>query len=379
MGSFVDGLLAAGHAVTVVCEQPNHPAGVFQPGYGRRPVVSERAGRCTVRRMWVATSPRKTTAVRLAFYATFSAGAAAGVLATLGVDVALITSPPLPGALAAARMAKLRRVPYVLDVRDIWPAAAVALGELSNERALAVLRRAERWLYRAASRVTATTRPFCRHIDELAGRPLSVHLPNGAVDALIEEPVTPAPSSSPFTVGYAGNMGIAQGFNIVLDAAEELRGEDVRFELVGEGPLKESLRGQASARGLDNVAFRPGVPTSDIAKVLDASHALLVPLRAHEVLDDFIPSKLFDAMARGRPVIVAARGEAAAVVAAHSCGITVPPEDGLALAATVRRLRDEPGLAVQLGAAGRAAAPQYARSHQIRTLEQVLTVAAGAA
>ena len=82
--------------------------------------------------------------------------------------------------------AAARRMPYVLDVRDIWPAAAEALGELSNQRVLRVFERAERWLYQHASRVTATTRPFCRHIDRVAGRPVSVHLPNGALDELVE-------------------------------------------------------------------------------------------------------------------------------------------------------------------------------------------------
>src|SRR5436190_10898996 len=127
LGAFVDGLVAHGHEVTVVCEQPNHPAGVYQPGFGRRALMTERRPGLTVHRLWVATSPRKTPIRRLAFYGTFAAGAAALVGTAARHDVLFVTSPPLPGALAAAAAARLRRMPFVMDVRDIWPAAAEAL------------------------------------------------------------------------------------------------------------------------------------------------------------------------------------------------------------------------------------------------------------
>jgi len=134
MGAFADGLVAHGHEVTVVCEQPNHPTGVYQPGFGRRALMTERRPSLTVHRLWVATSPRKTTARRLAFYGTFAVGAAALVGAAARHDVVFATSPPLPGALAAAAAARVRRTPFVMDVRDIWPAAAEALGEVSSPR-----------------------------------------------------------------------------------------------------------------------------------------------------------------------------------------------------------------------------------------------------
>lgn len=285
LGTFVDGLVDRGHELTVICEQPNHPEGVFAAGFGRRPVMTERAGSLTVRRTWVAASPRKTTARRLAFYGTFAAGAAALTAAARRADVVFTSSPPLPGALAAAAVAAARRLPFVLDVRDLWPAAAEALGELSNPRVLRVFERAERWLYQQAARVTATTRPFCRHIDRVAGRAISVHLPNGALDELVDLP-SAAPPAGPFTVGYAGNFGIAQGLGIVLDAADELRDRDVRFVLTGAGPLQNELRRERDRRGLSAVDIRPGVPVADLGALLLSCDALLVPLRDHPLLAD---------------------------------------------------------------------------------------------
>lgn len=374
--AFVEGLLDRGHQVTVVCQQPNHPVGVFHDGYGRRPLVSERDGSLTVHRLWVATSPRKTPKRRLAFYGSFAAGALAAVRIVPRHDVAFVTSPPLPGVVAAAGGLIGRRVPYVLDVRDLWPAAATALGELSNPRVIRQVERAERWLYRHAAAATATTRPFCRHIDGLAGRQIASHLPNGALDQLIEAPFTPPPASGLFTVGYAGNLGIAQGLGIVLDAAAELQGEDIRFLLVGDGPVGATLRSEIERRDLTAIEMRPVVPVEEVGNVLRECHALLVPLAANRMLEDFVPSKLYDAMAVGRPVIAALGGEAASIVRETQCGMVIAPEDGSALAAAARRLRDRPDLVDVLGSAGRRAAQEHARSRQVTRLEQVLRCAA---
>lgn len=377
MDSFVGGLEALGHEVTVICEQPCHPSGIFAPGYGRRPVQTEDAGGRTVHRLWVAASPVKSTPRRLAFYGTFAAGAA---LACAGVgrpDVVFASSPPLPGVLAVTAVVAARRLPLVVDVRDIWPAAAEALGELSNRRILAAFERAERWMYRRSTSVTATTRPFCRHIDEVAGRRVSVHLPNGALDELVALPDAPRPASDEFVVGYAGNLGIAQGLGIVLDAADRLRDDPVRFVMLGDGPLSAQLRAQAATRGLDRVEFRPGVPVEGIGTFLRSCDALLVPLRDHPAFTDFIPSKLYDAMAVGRPAIVAARGEAPALLDQSGAGLVVAPEDGDALAQAVRRLMGDVEARHAMGAAGRRAAAQLARSRQVARLEEVLAAAAG--
>lgn len=372
LGAFVDGLAARGHELTVVCEQPNHPAGVFQPGYGRRPLQSAREDGTTVRRVWVAASPVKTTANRLAFYATFAAGAAGLTAGARRPDVVFASSPPLPGVLAAAAAARARRIPLVVDVRDLWPAAAEALGELSNRRLIAAFERAERWLYRTAATVTATTEPFCRHIDARSSPGKAVHLPNGALDELLDVEAPPRTAGAPYTIGYAGNFGIAQGLGIVLDAARELRGDDVRFLLVGEGPVKAQLTAERDRDGLDAVEIRPGVPTAEVGPLLAGCDALLVPLRDHALLQDFIPSKLYDAMALGRPALVAAAGEPHALVRRTGAGVAVGPEDGPGLAAAIRRLREDPDAARAMGAAGREAARDLVRSRQVERLEDIL-------
>jgi glycosyltransferase involved in cell wall biosynthesis len=298
----------------------------------------------------------------------------ATLIAMPRLDVMFATSPPLPGAWAAAVAARARRIPFVLDVRDLWPAAAAALGELSNPKLLRAFERGERWIYRTAAAVTATTKPFCRHIDHVASRQVALHVPNGALDSLLALP-DQAPPAGDFVVGYAGNIGIAQGLGIVLDAAEHLRdagARDVRFSIVGSGPLVSKLKAERDRRRIDNVTFDAPVPVERVGAFLQSSHALLIPLRNDPLLDDFIPSKVYDAMAVGRPAIAAARGEAASLVQNTGCGIVVPPEDGCALAAAVQALAAHPERAAVLGAAGRRAAPQYARSTQVQRLADLL-------
>ncbi len=376
LAAFSAGLIERGHEVVVICEQPNHPAGIYPPGWGRRAVVTERSGALTVHRLWVATSPRKTTGRRLAFYGTFAAGAFAALLAVSRPDVILASSPPLPGAWVAALAARIRRIPFVLDVRDLWPAAAAALGELSDQRILRILEAGERWLYRTAAAVTATTAPFCRHIDSIAGRLVATHLPNGALDSLLALPES-SPAGGEFIVGYAGNLGIAQGLGIALDAAELLRDEPaIRFRLVGAGPLAGELELERARRDLANLTFEPALPVDRVGTFLQSCHALLVPLRAHPVLTDFIPSKLYDAMAVGRPALVAAGREAAALVQETACGVVVPPEDGAALANAVRSLAANRSLGIELGAAGRRAAQERSRSRQVGRLVDVLQTSA---
>lgn len=146
---------------------------------------------------------------------------------------------------------------------------------------------------------------------------------------------------------------------------------------LGRAQPRAELHDEVAQRGLsDVISLRPGIPVAEVGRFLRSCDALLVPLRDHPLLDDFIPSKLYDAMAVGRPVLVAARGEAAALTTRCDAGIVIGPEDGAGLAAAVQRLVDDPALARRLGQAGRRAAAGLTRSKQVDVLELVLRDAA---
>jgi glycosyltransferase involved in cell wall biosynthesis len=401
MQSFAEYLAARGHRVTVVSEFPNHPVGVIPESFRGHLYVDDRANPYRVLRVWVRASPEKTQARRMAFYLSYMALATAAAPLVGRADVVVATSPPLFVGLAGLAMARLKRAPLVLDVRDLWPAAAVSLNQIGGGAQLRAGEALERLLYRRAARVVCVTRPFCSHVDAITGGPPAAYIPNGTLELFFVEDGGSRErlgiSVDDFLVTFAGTHGIAQALPSVLDAAERLSrrvafalvGEGpvktevmraaaerlnrrVTFALVGEGPVKAELMRDAESRGLENVRFHPEVPLEDIVPVLAASDALLVPLVAHPTFADFVPSKMIDYMAVGRPVLLAAAGEAARLLDESGGGIVVAPEDPEGLARAVQWLAEHPEEADAMGRRGREFARTRLRSVQAERLEQLL-------
>ena len=378
MQMFAEYLAARGHQVTVIAEFPNHPLGVIPDRYHGRVYEVDTSNPYRVIRVWVKTSRQKNQKTRLAFYSSFTVMASAlGPLAGRA-DVVLATSPPLFTGLVGTALARLNRAPFVLDVRDLWPAAAGALNQISGDWMYAAAAGLERLLYRQADAVVAVTKPFCDHIDAFRGsRRRSVLIPNGTIELFFDVGHDLGARSSlgvsddAFLVTFAGTHGIAQALPAVLDAAAAVD-RRIHFAFVGDGPVKEQLQRRAEQAALTNVHFHPQVPITEIPAILAASDALLVPLSAHPVFADFVPSKMIDFMATGKPVVLSARGEAARLLEGAGGGIAVTPEDPQALAAALGRLMNDPAGARAFAERGREFARGRLRVVQAERLEQVL-------
>ena len=378
MQAFAEYLHERGHHVTVIAEFPNHPFGVIPERYRGKVIDDDRSNGYRVLRVWVKANEEKTQRTRLAFYASYSALAAAvGPLAGRA-DVVVATSPPLFTGLAGAVLAQMNQAPLVLDIRDLWPAAAEALGQISSgwmgKGAIA----AEQWLYRRATVVVAVTPSFCEHIDAIRSKPpTTVLIPNGTLELFLDvEPDRTMRSElgaqgEEFLTTFAGTHGIAQALPSVLDAAA-LLDDSFQFAFVGEGPIKHMLVDAAAERGLRNVHFHDQVPMSETPAILAASDALLVPLSAHPTFRQFVPSKLIDFMAAGRPVVLSAAGEAARLLERAGGGFAVEPEDPEALAGALRWLAAHPQEAEAMAQRGREFAARRLRSVQAERLERVL-------
>ncbi len=377
MQTFAEYLASRGHDVTVIAEFPNHPRGIMLPSYRGKLIEVDRSNPYRVVRVWVKTSKEKTQLTRLSFYLSFMALATAVAPVAGRADVVVATTPPLFTAMAGVAIARLNRAPFVLDVRDLWPAAATSLRQISpgwETRAAEII---ERRMYRAAAAVTAVTRPFCAHIDAMRGDGNStVLLPNGTieqffVDGDIDDAYRLGVGRDRFLATFAGTLGIAQALPTLVDAAALLDGE-ADITLVGDGPMRDSLQAIVEEKGLDNVHFHPQLPLDEIPRVLAASDALLVPLSAHPTFEQFVPSKLTDYMATGRPVIVSAAGEAARILEIAGAGLAVPPEDPEALAGAIRELAADRERAAEMGRRGRQFASHRLRSVQAARLEELL-------
>ncbi len=370
--SFVRGLKAEGHDVAVLTEKPCYPEGVIDEEY-RGGLFKERiVDGVSVINTWVYTRPEASFLTRLLSYLTFMVMAVLGAGRTEGpFDVVLASSPPLTVGMAGWAVSKLKRARFVLDVRDLWPDVAVAMGEVENPAVIRVAKAVERFLYRQADGITAATERFCEHIGSTVdGAPPLKRIMNGTVPETFDQgdrraEVRDALGVDPedFVVTYAGIMGRAQGLPHILEAADQLEDEDdVVFHLRGRGAIKDQLVEEAHTRSLDNVRFFEYCPLEKAAAHMATSDALLVPLADDDLYRSFIPSKLFDSMASGRPVLLSVDGEAREILEEAEAGTFYPPEDGGALAERIRWLLDHPDECAEMGRRGKA----YANTHCTR-------------
>jgi len=376
--AFAEGLAARGHEVEVVTALPNHPAGEIAEEYAGMRGVREELNGVNLRRVWLRVRRDKTTVNRVLTYGTFAAAATFAGARARRPDIVLTSSPPLPTAAAAATIARRHRVPWAFDVRDLWPEAAVVLGELRGDRVIRTAERLERGLYRSAAVIIAATEPFRETIAAggVEWAKLEVIM-NGTTQAWLDagerdpDRKSAGMPEDEFVWAYGGNVGIGQGLEAAIDAAEIL-GEGYRLLVVGEGPRLEPLRERAVALPHAQVEFRQLQPPEEAARLLRASDALLVPLADRPELSKYVPSKLFDCCALGRPVLVAAAGEPQRLVSEAGAGVAVPPEDPAALADAIRRLRDDPDAAERLSAQARIFAAENLRDRGVERLEELL-------
>ena len=377
-------LASQGHKVTVITEVPNHPSGVIPPAYRGR--LSERITEegVDVLRLWVWASPEKTFKSRMRFYLSYMGMAAvAGSLIRGKYDLVYATSPPLFVAAAGAVVSLVRRIPFVFEVRDLWPESAVSLGELSNKRAIAAASRLERWLYKRAARIIVVTNGIRDRLLECGIAAEKVTLvPNGAnTETFRFDPAGRARIremlglNDKFVVLYAGIHGIAQGLENLVEAARILRARsDILFLFVGEGPKKAQLIALKEQLALDNVLMLPEVSSAEIAAYRSAADCDIVPLLDVPEFRGALPSKMFEAWACSRPVILSAAGEAARVLKQAEAGITVAPEDAAAIAGAVEQLASDRTETEAMGRRGRQfVETNYSRRRQAEQLEAILT------
>jgi glycosyltransferase involved in cell wall biosynthesis len=373
--AFAEGLASRGHEIEVVCEVPSHPAGVVAPGYGGHFVDRRRMDGFDVNYVWVRATPSKSTIDRVLNYASYAFTGSLVGATRRRPDVILASSPPLPVGSVGAILASRYRVPWVLDVRDLWPDAAVAVGEMTEGRAYRLASGIERWLYRSAASITATTEAFVRSIEARGGAGKVELIRNGTTELYMElgtqpaEPSALGDSNGRFTWTYAGNLGLAQGLEAAVEAAVAL-GEGFRLVLIGQGPRRDALRELAATAPPGSVEIRDPVPPREAGRMLRGSDALLVSLAPG--FEGFVPSKLFDCAAVAKPVVLAVGGEAAELAGEAGAALCVPPGNPAAIADAVRSLADDASLREELATRGRAFAQQNSRTKGVDSLEAIL-------
>lgn len=360
---------AAGHDVSVLTGFPNHPTGVVPPEWRprlHRLTHHEKVGRVRVFRTWLWPLPNRKAHERMRNYASFCLSAALRGLSLPRPEVMIGSSPQLLVGLAAWWLAFVKRVPFVFEVRDLWPESLIAVG-VGNERSMLnrTLSAIAGFLYRHSEHVVVVTSAFkdhlVRHWRVIPGR-ISV-VENGVeTDLFAPQPADAnfslrqqLDAEGKFLVCYAGTMGMAHGLETLLDAAAQLRQENpkVLFLLVGEGAEKDRIKAIAQSRGLVNVRFLDQQPRERIPAIISASDACLVLLKRTDVFKTVIPTKMLEFMSCARPVILGVEGQAQQILEEAGAGIVIEPENSGALAHAINRIAGDPSLAERLGKNGR--------------------------
>jgi glycosyltransferase involved in cell wall biosynthesis len=338
-----------GARVTVITGMPNRRI----PGRGEGRIDTKYRGHLFVEedwegirtlRSWVYASSSLGFGAKMVNNASFMVTGFANALGKAGhPDVLIASSPPFLPHISGAFLAKVWHIPLVLEIRDLWPDYLVQMGVLKGKAAQGALFGLERWLLKQASHVVVVTDSFKERVVEkgIPRERISV-IPNG-VDV---ERYVPAErlAKDQFLVGYIGTFGRGQGLLAVVEAARLLatRAPDIRFKLVGDGPEREILKEAIRGQGLTNIEISPPIPRDETVAFYNSCNVCLVPLAAIPIFQETIPSKIFEVMACGRPLIACLEGEGARIVSKSAGGITTPPGDGASLADAIVRMRELP-------------------------------------
>lgn len=375
---FADALARRGHDVQVICPVPNHPQGEVAEGYRGRPVVRGTVGGSRVTYLRTMVARRKTFATRIGSYASYAGFAAVAGSARRRVDVVLASSPPLSVAALGVVLAARHRAPLVLDIRDLWPQSAVALGEIGPGRVLRAAERLERWAYAKADWIVTANDAFRRQIEQRAPEHARIAVvPNGTTEEWIRAGVAEVPRAAvglpddDFVWAYAGNIGLAHGLENAVEAARVL-GDGYRLLLIGDGPRRAAVEQLVEERARQYVDRRGLMSPEQAARHLRAADAVLVS----ESQQHTVSAKLYDVCAVGRPVVAACRGELRRVVEREQIALAVPHGDPAALAEGVRRLSADHELGARLSERARAFAAAHLRDRQAERLAALVETAA---
>ena len=348
-----------GHRVTIIASPISYLTGKSrQP---KIPWVEKQADGAliTILRAYTYPALHRSFAHRLVSFFSFMVSSFLIGRRVKQVDLVWGTSPPIFQGFTAWALARLKHKPFLFEVRDLWPAFAVAVGVLRNPILVKLSEWLERFLYRRADQVIVNSPGYVQHVQARGARHVEL-VPNGTDTVMFNPQVDAKPFrqvhglEGKFVALYAGAHGMSNDLGVILEAANRLRNrKDIILVLLGDGKDKPALQARASQASLDNLLFMAPIPKVEMPLALAAANACIAILKPVEMYRTTYPNKVFDYMAAGKPVILAIEGAIREVIEQAQAGIPIPPGDPGSMAGAILRLADDPGLASLMGHNGR--------------------------
>ncbi|KFN51441.1 glycosyltransferase family 4 protein [Arenimonas composti] len=371
----------AGHEVTVITCAPNFPEGKLFPGYSNRWRQVEELDGIRVVRVKTYITANEGFLRRTLDYLSFMLMGFFMGLFERRPDVVVATSPQFFCALGGWMLAVAKWRPFVFELRDLWPASIMAVGAMEKSFAIRMLEKLELFLYRRADLIVSVTESF-RH--DLVERGIDGDKIEVVVNGVDLDRYEPRPRdqeleaefdlAGKFVAGYMGTHGMAHALPKVLEAAELLRDrDDIVFFFAGSGAERAKVEEMVAERSLDNVRLIPRQPKERMPALWSICDLSIVPLRDTPVFATVIPSKIFESMGMGVPILISVPdGEATGIVRRSACGVQVAPEDPAAMADAIRGLADDPVRLERLRTNASSAAVEYSRETQAERMLRLM-------
>jgi len=362
----------AGHEVTIITCVPNFPRGRVYEGYKNRLYQTEKMEGIDVIRVWSYITANEGFVKRILDYVSFMVSAVIVSPLVKKPDIVISTSPQFFSACAAYLISAMKNRPFIFELRDIWPESIKAVGAMKESFVIRVLEKIEMFLYQKAVRIISVTNSFKRTLVKRRVDENKIFVVTNGVDLDRFSPqakdgrlVKQYGLENKFVAGYIGTHGMAHCLETILDAAEKMQtqvgGDVFRFIFLGNGARKNALMEKAETMGLDNVVFIDSVAKEEVVKYWSLLDVSIIHLRKTKLFTTVIPSKLFECMGMGIPVLHGVMGESADIVQKEGVGVLFEPENTDALCEGLWRLKEDGVLYGRLKANCLGSAGKYER------------------
>jgi glycosyltransferase involved in cell wall biosynthesis len=371
------------HDVTVLTELPNHPKGIFFEGYKHKIFMKEKMENFIINRVWVFTSRKKNFMTRILFYISFML---MGILHTLfnwkRYDLVYVTSPPLfVGMISIVLKKTFPKTKFIFEVRDLWPDSAIELGELNNKLFLKLSLKLEKKIYDTSDYIIAISKDMRNKIIKKGYNKKKISIIyNGTDETFIknnfnkfDKDIYNNDDNNKLIGIYAGIIGIAQGLEVLLTAANELKNENIEFYLIGNGPKLKKLKKMAKNMQLNNLFFIEQVSRNKIPDYLHNADFGIIPLKKMDLFKGALPSKIFDYMSCDLPIVLGIEGEAKKLINESGTGICFEPDNVNDLIEKILWLKNNRGALDIMKSKGRKfVSENFDRSKLAEKLEKII-------
>ena len=348
-----------GHQVTVITGVPNFPHGKVYSGYKNKILATENVDGIRVVRVWTYIAANKGFSIRIVDYISFMITSFLASFLVRRVDIIVGTSPQFFTVVSAWMVAGFKSKPFVFELRDIWPESIKAVGVMKNSLMVKLLEKFELFLYRRADAIISVTNSFKQNLIDRKIPSRKIHVITNGVDTSTFRNAPKPPKllkkyklEGKFVVGYIGTHGLAHALETILDAANQMQmnssSKDVHFLFIGDGALKSQLLETASEMKLDNVTFLDSVEKKEVSQHWSLLDVSVVHLKRAKLFQSVIPSKIFECMATGVPILLGVEGESAAIVKKTQTGLLFEPENAGDLVSKIRLISADDALKFKL-------------------------------